>query len=131
MQTGAIVLQLKRDLILFFMIDNLKLKILSILYNALCHAEIADIQLLALFCAILILEDRKVVFIALYVAGSPGSAESDLAVVSLLSRKDDLSSLFHCLVHCLEQAAYFLVRQSLNSLFFGLIEAIEIILAVG
>lgn len=69
----------------------------------------ADIQLLALFGAVLILTDGEVVLIALYDAGCPGCAESDLAVVGLLPGKDDLSSLFYCLVHRLEEIADFLV----------------------
>ena len=113
------------------MIGDLKLEIFAILYNPLGHRDMADIQLLAILDVILILEDGEVVLIALYAAGCPGCSESDLAVVGLLPRKDDLSSLFHGLVHRLEQAAGFLVGQPFNPLFFGLIETIEIYLAVG
>lgn len=91
------------------MINYLKLVIFSILYNSLSHRHMTDIQLLALLDVVLILKDGEVVLIALYVAGRPCCAESDLAIVGLLPRKDDLSSLFDCLVHRLKETTYFFV----------------------
>lgn len=91
------------------MINYLKLVIFSILRNSLGHCHLADIQLFALLGTVLVLKDGEAVLIALYAAGCPCCAKSDLAVVGLLPREDDLSSLLDRLVHRLEETTDFLV----------------------